>query len=116
LDRFRNLKRGEEFSFGSSDEESLEKVFSRIVRDGPSVGVHTWIWADSFSTASRWLSRATLNDCEVRLLMQMSAADSNHLIDSNAAAHLGPQLSLLYDHASGLIEKVRPVVLEGTNI
>jgi hypothetical protein len=48
--------------------------------------------------------------------MQMSAADSNHLIDSNAAAHLGPQLSLLYDHASGLIEKVRPVVLEGTNI
>lgn len=113
LDRFRNLKRGEEFSFGGSDEESLEKVFSRIVRDGPAVGIHTWIWADSFSTASRWLSRSTLNDCEVRLLMQMSTADSNHLIDSNAAAHLGPQLALVYDHASGLIEKVRPVVLDG---
>lgn len=116
LDRFRNLKRGEEFSFGGSDDEGLEKVFSRIVRDGPSVGVHAWIWADSFSTASRWLSRATLNDCEVRLLMQMSTADSNHLIDSNAAAHLGPQLALLYDHASGLTDKVRPVVLDDSKI
>lgn len=111
LDRFRNLKRGEEFSFGSDDEASLEKTFSRIVRDGPTVGVHTLIWADSFSTASRWLSRATLNDCEVRVLMQMSAADSNHLIDSNAAAQLGPQLVLVYDHSSGVIEKARPVVL-----
>jgi DNA segregation ATPase FtsK/SpoIIIE, S-DNA-T family len=111
LDRFRNLKRGEEFSFGSDQEDNMEKVFSRIVRDGPSVGIHAWIWADSFSTASRWLSRSTLNDCEVRLLMQMSASDSNHLIDSNAAAHLGPQLALLYDHASGVIDKVRPVVL-----
>jgi hypothetical protein len=116
LDRFRNLKRGEEFSFGGSDDEGLEKIFSRIVRDGPSVGVHAWIWADSFSTASRWLSRSTLNDCEVRLLMQMSTADSNHLIDSNAAAHLGPQLALLYDHASGLTDKVRPVVLDDAKV
>jgi hypothetical protein len=112
LDRFRSLKRSEEFSFGSDDDQNLEKAFSKIVRDGPSVGIHAWIWADSVSTASRWLSRNTMNDCEVRLLMQMSAADSNQLVDSNMAAHLGNQLALLYDHGSGLLEKIRPVLLK----
>jgi hypothetical protein len=43
--------------------------------------------------------------------MQMSAADSNHLIDSNAASQLGPQLVLVYDNATGVIEKARPVIV-----
>jgi hypothetical protein len=87
---------------------------SRILRDGPSVGIHTLVWADSFNTLSRWFDRAALRDFGQRVLMQMSAVDSSHLIDSAAASQLGAYRALLHDHDRGQTEKFRPYALPST--
>lgn len=107
LGRLRELRREEEFSFGTS-ESTADKKLEEILRDGPSYRIHSVIWADSFSTVNRWLSRVALRELEVRLLMQMSDHDSSNLVDSLAAAKLGDYVMLLHDEATGQQEKFRP--------
>ncbi|MCA9153875.1 MAG: AAA family ATPase, partial [Planctomycetales bacterium] len=111
LARFRELQRGDDFGFSSFGEEEKPdpgKQFRTILREGPAVGVHTLIWADSFSSASRWLDRQTLQDLDYRVLFQMGAGDSSNLMDSSAAANLGPYRAILYRHELGEFEKFRP--------
>jgi hypothetical protein len=107
LGRLRELRREEEFSFGQT-EATADKRLEELLRDGPSYRIHCVIWADSFSTVNRWLSRTALRELEVRLLMQMSDNDSSNLVDSLAAAKLGDYVMLLHDEATGQQEKFRP--------
>ncbi len=111
LARFRELKRVEDFSFGSSndpDKPTSEAAFAKILRDGPSVGIHVVLWSDSWGTLSRFIPRQGLRDIEIRALMQMSGNDSNQLIDSSAANKLEPHAIIYFDEADGKITKVRP--------
>lgn len=112
LARFRDLRPDpDDFglgSFGEAATESAAAQFSKILREGPAVGVHTMIWADCYHTVSRNLDRSTLRDIAHRILFQMSAADSSHLMDSVAAAQLGSFRGLLCDHDRGQSEKFRP--------
>jgi DNA segregation ATPase FtsK/SpoIIIE, S-DNA-T family len=111
LGRLRNLKRDEEFSFGQS-EVSADKMLEEVLRDGPSHSIHVMIWAESYSTVNRWLSRSALREMEIRLLMQMSANDSSNLVDSVAASKLGEHVMLLYDEATGQEQKFRPYSMD----
>jgi hypothetical protein len=49
-----------------------------------------------------------MRDIELRILTQMSSADSNQLIDSNAANRLDRHLALVHDDADGKSIKFRP--------
>jgi DNA segregation ATPase FtsK/SpoIIIE, S-DNA-T family len=107
LGRLRSLRRDEEFSF-SPGEATADKMLEEILRDGPSHSIFVLVWAESYSTVNRWLSRTSIREFEVRMLMQMSANDSSNLVDSVAASKLGDHVMLLYDEATGQEQKFRP--------
>jgi S-DNA-T family DNA segregation ATPase FtsK/SpoIIIE len=107
--RFRELRKGDEFTFGGSDSSPLpDAILSELLKDGPAVGMHVWLWADSVSTLGRWLSRQSMRDLELRVVMQMSANDSNQLIDSNVANKLEPHVAIVQDEMDGKPIKFRP--------
>ncbi len=109
LGRFRELRKSEEFSFGDdSGTTKADQVLQNMLRDGPSVGMHSLIWVDNWNTLSRWVPRQSMHDLEMRVLMQMSANDSNHLIDSAAANRLDQNVLLMHDEATGQSRKFRP--------
>lgn len=112
LSRFRDLRRSDDdFGFSGFDEDktvSANQLFTDILRDGPSVGIHSLIWCDTFNNVSRWLDRQSLRDLDYRVLFQMSATDSSNLADSAAASRLGMHRAILYSEEQGQFEKFRP--------
>jgi S-DNA-T family DNA segregation ATPase FtsK/SpoIIIE len=110
LGRLRTLRRDEDFGMGGFGETELkpDKLLEELLRDGPSHGIHTLVWAENYSTVQRWLSRSALREMEIRLLMRMSGSDSTNLIDSIAASRLSEQVMLIYDEATGQEQKFRP--------
>ncbi len=111
LQRYRMLRRNEDaFSF-SRDEQARPQPdvqFADLLREGPSVGVHTLAWANTLSTLERTLDRQTVHEFDHRVLFQMSAADSSNLIDSPIANQLGLHRALLHSEEQGGIERFRP--------
>ena len=114
ISRFRELRRSEEYSFGedSSGQVKPDAILANILRDGPALGMHVWIWADSAATITRWISRPSQRDIELRILMQMSASDSNQLIDTSAANKLDRYVALIHDDIEGKATKFRPFELQ----
>src|SRR5438445_13749355 len=112
LQRFRELRKPEDaFSFSRRGEEAAAnpaRLFVTILRDGPAAGVHTLIWCDTLNNVQRALERQGLRDFEMRVLFQMSAADSSNLIDSPAAGKLGLYRALFFSEDKGQPEKFRP--------
>ncbi len=111
LARFRELRKTEEFSFSLDDSPAatgLDKQFSRLLREGPDVGIHTLVWCDSYTNLNRWIDRQTLHDLSLRVLFQMSAGDSSNLMDTPEASRLGVHRAILYDDERGEFEKFRP--------
>lgn len=108
--RLRNLRPDEEFGLGSFGESKLtpDKQLEELLRDGPSHHIHVLVTAENANTVGRWLSRSALREIEIRLLMQMSANDSTHLIDSVAASKLGTHVMLLHDDATSTEVRFRP--------
>ena len=72
------------------------------------MGIHCIVWADTLANVERCIDRQTLKEFDYRVLFQMSASDSSHLIDSTAANTLGFHRALLYSEEQGGIEKFRP--------
>ncbi len=115
LSKFRDLRKDEDDfglgSFGSRDAEAVAspgKRFSELLTKGPEVGIHTLMWADTYSNVERWLSRQSLKEFELKILFQMNAGDSSNLIDSPAASRLGVHRALLYREETGTVVKFRP--------
>ena len=110
VQRVRALRRNEDdYSFGAGDAPpSPDKVLATIAREGPALGIHTWLWIDNGASLSRALDRSALREFDWRVLFQCSAADSSALIDSGIASRLGPSRALLHDELSGRNEKFRP--------
>ena len=110
LGRFRDLRKEEDFSFGREDDKPATpgKMFATILRDGPSCGIHTIAWCDSYATVNRLLDRQGLRDFDLRVLFQMSATDSSSLMESPEAARLGVHRAIFYDGGHGVMEKFRP--------
>jgi len=116
LSRFRELRRSDEFSFSSSMDSpaapTAEAIFTKLLREGPTVGIHSIVCSDSAGNLGRWIPRQGMRDLEVRMLCQMSNNDSNSLIDSGAANRLEPHALIYYDEVDGKILKVRPYRLD----
>ncbi len=113
LQRFRDLRRSDEFSFSGDSEkgETAAQTFMKILRAGPSVGVHALVWCDTATNVDRMMERSALREFNTRVLMQMSASDSTHLVDGPQAATLGANRALLYSDDTGVMEKFRPYAL-----
>lgn len=115
LQRYRVLRKGEDdfgFSLGSPGDAPKPadpgKQFAEILKEGPSVGVHTIAWADTATAVDRTLDRNAMREFDSRVLFQMSANDSSNLIDSPAANKLGFHRALVYSEEQGVMEKFRP--------
>jgi hypothetical protein len=118
LQRYRMLRRREEeFSFSADREDqppAPDKQFAELLREGPPVGVHVVAWSDTLATLERTLERQSVGEFDYRVLFQMSAADSSHLIDTLDANRLGFYRALLYSEEHGLFEKFRPYAAPDT--
>jgi hypothetical protein len=110
LQRFRDLRRAEDdFGFGRRDEPvSPSRLWATLCREGPANGVFNLVWCDNLTNVNRALDRAGLREFEMRVLFQMSAADSSTLIDTPIASKLGLHRALFYTEEIGQPEKFRP--------
>jgi DNA segregation ATPase FtsK/SpoIIIE, S-DNA-T family len=111
LQRYRMLRRNEDvFALSGGDEGGSQPdvQFATLLREGPAVGIHTIVWANTLSTLERTLDRQTIHEFDHRVLFQMSAADSSNLIDSPLGNQLGLHRALLYSEEQGAIERFRP--------
>lgn len=109
--RFRELrKRDDDYGFGMGDDgpKKPDAQFAEIVRNGPALGIHTLVWCDSYNSVTRLLDRQMLREFAQRVALQMSAADSSHLIDTPAASDLQMHRALFYNDETGQAEKFRP--------
>ena len=106
LHRLRDLRRPEDdFSFSAPDPDataSADAIFAELLKDGPSHGIHVITWVDTLNNLNRTLDRSSQREYEMRVLFQMSANDSSHLIDSPAASALGIQRPL-QQRGSGIL-------------
>jgi len=111
LHRLRELRKpDDEFGFGRKGEKQASpgEHFANILRDGPPLGVHVIAWCDSLTNLTRALDRQALKEFALRVLFQMSPADSSHLIDSPLASRLGRTRALFVEEGSERPEKFRP--------
>jgi DNA segregation ATPase FtsK/SpoIIIE, S-DNA-T family len=109
--RLRELRRGEDdYSFSTDRDKPPrpDKQWGEILRNGPAWGIHSLVWCDSYNDVARLVDRQTLREFELRVLFQMSAADSTNLLDSPAASRLRMHRGLFYSDDLGTIEKFRP--------
>lgn len=111
LQRFKALRPDDEFRFSMEDGPAAvtpSQAFANLAGDGGPVGMHVLASVDTWNNVSRWIPRKLLADFEMRVLSQMSAADSANLIDSAAAASLGLHRALLHNEHLGTLETFRP--------
>jgi hypothetical protein len=110
LARFRELRRDEgDFGFSLGEKKATPaQNFVTILKDGPTVGIHSIIWCDSLTNLQRTFDRNALKEFELRVLFQMSSSDSSQLVDSPLASKLGPQRALFIHEETGTLEKFRP--------
>jgi hypothetical protein len=115
LPRFRDLRRSEDdFGYTRRGEErtvSPAQHLGTVLREGAALGVHVVAWCDSTNNLNRSFDRPALREFEMRVLFQMSAADSSNLIDNPAAGKLGVNRALFHSEDRGQPEKFRPYAL-----
>jgi S-DNA-T family DNA segregation ATPase FtsK/SpoIIIE len=110
LERFRDLRQDEGFSFSldaAASGPGGSAALQTVLREGPPANVFVVLVCGSVETLSRWLPRASQHDLELRVLGQMNASDSALLIDSPIASDLSAATMLLYDDSDGRIAKFR---------
>jgi S-DNA-T family DNA segregation ATPase FtsK/SpoIIIE len=109
LQRFRDLRKpDDEYAFSRGTTVTPAQNFTTILRDGPSVGIHCIMWCDTLINVNRAMDRALLRECTQRVLFQMSATDSSHLIDTPLASRLGRNRALFHREEQDQPEKFRP--------
>jgi energy-coupling factor transporter ATP-binding protein EcfA2 len=109
--RLRDLRRSDDnygFSIDRDKPPRPDREWGEILRNGPAWGIHSIVWCDSYNDVARLVDRQTLREFELRVLFQMSAADSTNLLDSPAASRLRMHRGLYYSDDLGTIEKFRP--------
>jgi hypothetical protein len=110
LPRFRDLRRREDdFSFSRREEDAgPPDHLDAILREGPSLGIHIVAWCDTVNNLNRYFTHQVLREFEMRVLFQMSPADSGHMLDAPLASKLGPHRALFHSEEQNRLEKFRP--------
>ncbi len=111
LARFRDLRRREDdFSFSRRDDGDATPAdhLDAIVRDGAGLGIHVVAWCDTVNNLNRHFTHQQLREFEMRVLFQMSPADSGQMLDSPAASKLGAHRALFFSEEQNRLERFRP--------
>lgn len=115
LQSFKKLRPEDEFRFSAEDDDGESgkpaAALDRIVRGGGGLGIQVIATVDTYNNLQRFLSRKTLSEFEMRVLLQMSANDSAALIDSARANQLGLHRALFCHERKGWLETFRPYAL-----
>ena len=112
LQRFRELRQ-EEYAIGSTAQAAAEtgERFAHVLREGPAHGVHALVWCDNVANLKRTFTRKTVGEFDMRVLFQMSVADSSELIEGPSANALGLHNAVLSVETEGSLEKFRPYMV-----
>jgi DNA segregation ATPase FtsK/SpoIIIE, S-DNA-T family len=110
LPRFRDLRRREdEFSFSKrEDDAGPADHLDVLLREGAGLGVHLIVWCDTVNNLNRYFTHQVLREFEMRVLFQMSPADSGHMLDTPVASKLGGHRALFHSEEQNRLEKFRP--------
>ncbi len=110
LPRFRDLRRREdEFSFSRrEDDAGPADQLDVILREGAGLGIHLIAWCDTVNNLNRYFTHQVLREFEMRVLFQMSPADSGHMLDTPVASKLGGHRALFHSEEQNRLEKFRP--------
>lgn len=108
LQRWRELRGADAFV-----QSEPAKGLTRLAEEGPEVGIHLLIWADTLATVERVFKRGGLGHFDLRVALQMSDKDSQDLLGTTAAARLGENRALFRheDWEAGQVEKFKPYAL-----
>lgn len=87
------------------DVDLVDKL-ERLMRDGPEVGVHVWLWSDSVSGASRRLTPRMMREVPWRIAGKMSADDSQTFIGSDKAADLRESQLVMVNEDRGVATRM----------
>lgn len=87
------------------DGDLVEKL-ERVMRDGPEVGVHVWLWSDSVTGASRRLTPRMMREISWRVAGKMSGDDSQTFIGTGQAADLRESQLLIVNEDRGVSTRV----------
>ncbi len=91
---------------GSLDADpELAEALEEIMRDGPEVGVHVWLWSDSVGGAARRLSPPMMRECCWRIAGKMSADDSLSLLGNERAADIRDRQLMLANDDRGILTR-----------
>lgn len=92
---------------GSLDADAdLTDKLEQILRDGPEVGVHLWLWSDTVAGASRRLTARMMRELGWRIAGKMSVDDSHTFIGTGQAADLRDSQLLIVNDDRGLSIRV----------
>ena len=92
---------------GAKPGNQLDSIFC----EGAGLGIHILFNCDTYGNLGRFLSRKAQQECELRVLFQMSANDSAALTDSPKASTLGLNRGLFYNGQEGHLEIFHPYSL-----
>lgn len=106
LQRAREL--GEDTYFDPTETDSPRGHLRTLLRDGPEVGVHTVVVADTVETLDRRLGDSALSEFGMRFISQCSSAASQRLLMSDKATDLGGSYVIISEPDDDRMEKVRP--------
>lgn len=84
MHRIKSLRENMDDEDGHNSVELLQT----ILRDGPEVGVHVIVWADTLANATRGMSRKALGEFGLRVGTGMNTGDSMNFLDDLAASKL----------------------------
>jgi hypothetical protein len=87
------------------DGDLVEKL-ERVMRDGPEVGVHVWLWSDSVAGASRRLTPRMMREISWRIAGKMSGDDSQTFIGTEQAADLRESQLAMVNEDRGVSTRV----------
>ncbi len=87
------------------DIDLVEKL-ERLMRDGPEVGVHVWLWSDSVSGASRRLTPRMMREIAWRIAGKMSVDDSQTFIGTGQAADLRESQLVMVNEDRGVATRM----------
>ena len=111
LHRLRELRKAEDdYGFGKKSDKAATpgEVFALLMREGPPLGVHLVAWCDTLTNLTRAIDRQGLKEFALRVLFQMSPADSSQLIDTPMASRLGRHRAMFIEEGTERPEKFRP--------
>jgi tetratricopeptide (TPR) repeat protein len=98
---------------GIDGDPELVDLLQEIVREGPEVGVHTWVWCETVGGLSRRLPSSVLREFSWRLAGRLSQDDSQRLLGSYDAAELRDRQILLTNDDLGLSRRCTSYTVPG---